>query len=119
MRGVVLLLGLTLSCSSGTSGAGEEAGTCPDDLPKSCPSPVPSYSKDIVPIMRESCANPGCHSSTGVAGYPETTYAEVFAQRSPILDQLNDCLMPPNTYPLTAQQREALLAWLVCGAPDN
>ena len=118
----MLLLGLALGCSSASVSTGADgggaAGSCPSDLPKTCPSAAPSYRSDVLPILSESCTY--CHSPTGIGGYSETTYAEVYQQRSAILDQVYSCLMPPASYgPLTAGQRETLLAWLVCDAPDN
>jgi hypothetical protein len=111
---------LALGCGSASPSGGADAAeqACAKDLPKSCPSVVPSYRSDIIPLLSSSCI--GCHSPTGIGGYSETTYEDVFQQRSAILDQVYDCLMPPaNSGPLTTQQRETLLAWLVCGAPDN
>ncbi len=99
-------------------GAADGAPTCPSDLPASCPSPTPSYQTDVEPILRSHCV--GCHSPSGTAGYYETTYAQVAAQQSAVLDQVYDCLMPPaDSLQLTLAQRETLLAWLVCNAPDN
>jgi len=119
---LVLLLGTAVGCSSASvpaaaDGGHETASTCPNDLPNSCPSTAPSYRSDIVPILKADCIH--CHSPTGVGGYSETTYADVYEQRSAILDQVYSCLMPPASYSMAIQQRETLLAWLVCGAPDN
>jgi hypothetical protein len=136
----VLLLGVALGCSSapipggpeggpeaGTDGGGEAgadsggdaARSCPSDLPASCPGIKPSYHRDVVPILSAACIH--CHSPTGIGGYSETTYADVYQQRSAILDQVYSCLMPPASRygGLTIGQRETLLAWLVCGAPEN
>jgi hypothetical protein len=117
VRATVLLLGLAWGCSSTPSDPAADAGLCPSAA-ESCPSPVPSYSKDIVPILNQSCTV--CHSPGGIAGYPETTYEDVVSQTSPILSQVDSCMMPPSNYPLTPAQRQTLLAWLgPCGAPDN
>jgi len=99
--------------------AATDAGpVCPNDLPASCPSMVPSYKTDIAPILATYCVT--CHSPTGVAGYPEVTYADVSKQASSILDTVYQCTMPPiGSSQLTVQQRVTLMDWLVCNAPDN
>jgi hypothetical protein len=103
------------ACSSSTQGQ----SACPNVRPTSCPSTVPSYERDVAPILHSSCTL-YCHSPTGIAGHSETTYADVYAQRSSINDQVNGCSMPPsNATPLTTAQRTTLLAWLACNAPDN
>jgi len=44
----------------------------------------------------------------------------VYSERSPVLDQVHDCKMPPQGSPLpTAAQQIALTTWLYCGSPDN
>jgi hypothetical protein len=122
---------IAIGCGSAADGAGAcpaDAATpsaCPSDLPSSCPTPVPSYRADIVPVLETSCLY--CHNPKGFAGHSEATYADVYAQRSAILDQVYGCMMPPATSctsgssfaPLSRGEREALLGWLVCGAPDN
>lgn len=93
---------------------------CPHDLPASCPTPPPSYARDIQPILATRCL--GCHGDGGVAQsiHDYTTYAGVLANRSAILDQVYVCAMPPpNAGAPTTGERQKLLAWLVCGAPDD
>jgi hypothetical protein len=113
---VVLAAALAVpACSSGSPGE----SACPNVRPTSCPSSVPSYKTDVAPILHSSCTL-YCHSPTGIAGHSETTYADVYAQRSSINDQVNGCSMPPsNAAPLTTAQRSTLLAWLACDAPNN
>jgi len=117
-----LLLGaVALACSSNPStaplDAGGAAGTCP--TASTCPTGgAPSYASVVQPILQEACIP--CHSASGTAGYVETSYEDVYNQRSPILDQVYDCLMPPTNGPqLTSAQRVALTGWLECGAPNN
>jgi hypothetical protein len=109
--------GVVIACSGGSSGGTTAPVSC--TISQSCPaSGAPSYATDIVPILQQACI--GCHSAAGTAGYDETSYADVYAQRSPMLDQVSGCLMPPANGPqLSAAQRIALTAWLECGAPDN
>jgi uncharacterized membrane protein len=62
-----------------------------------------------------------CHAPGGQeASIPFTTYEQIFARRSAILNQVYACKMPPEGAPApSADERAQLLAWLVCGAPDN
>jgi hypothetical protein len=115
-----LLLGAAgMACSSSPSNAGDAGGAAACSVASGCPSTgAPSYATEILPIFQQACL--GCHSPSGTAGYDESSYAKVFAQRSAILDQVNDCMMPPLNGPvLTAAQRVAMTAWLECGAPNN
>jgi hypothetical protein len=92
---------------------------CPNDLPAACPSPAPSWSGDIAAIMAARCA--ACHAPGGsVSEKPLTTYAEVYQRRVTVLTEVYGCLMPPaGADPLSAAERQDLLGWLVCGAPNN
>ena len=92
---------------------------CPNDLPGACPSPAPSWSREVSRVVGRSCTP--CHSPTGaVANRPLGTWAEVFAQRQPVLTQVYSCRMPNDGgVPLTVDERQAVLGWLVCGAPQN
>jgi uncharacterized membrane protein len=48
------------------------------------------------------------------------TWAQVFPQAQSILSQVHACRMPPaGEPPLLASERQLILAWVVCGAPDN
>ena len=127
--GRAALASLLVGCSGGGAHGGWEdasvdaASGC--TVTTSCPDAgAPSYDKTIAPILEHACV--GCHSASGAAGYPETTYAEVAGQAEPMLSQVSGCVMPPLTGPggmavpeLTPTERLALTAWLVCGAPDN
>jgi hypothetical protein len=127
MKRAILAVLLALSaCGADTDGAatsgtesGGSSGSCPNDLPASCPMAAPSYANDVAPILQNSCSP--CHSSGGqAANKPLSDYADVYARRGAILYQLHACKMPPASAPQpTEEERAALLAWLVCGAPDN
>lgn len=116
-----LTLGACNNDGESTADAGSGGSTsCPDDLPRSCPTPPPSYAKDVAPILANRCAP--CHFPGGVevAAHDLSTYARVQAQRGSVLDQLHSCLMPPpDAGQPTAQERAAVLGWLVCGAQNN
>ncbi len=91
---------------------------CPNDLPSACPSSgAPSYSATVAPILAQRCV--ACHSPGGIeANSPLDSYGAVYAIRGSVLDQVYACKMPQDT-PLTPADRQALLTWLVCGAPNN
>ncbi len=91
---------------------------CPNDLP-ACPAPPPSWSGAVSGIVGARCAT--CHAPGGLAAEkPLTSYTEVFPRRSAVLNQVYACLMPMTPDPpLSTDERQALLGWLVCGAPDN
>jgi len=92
---------------------------CPNDLPKACPSPMPSYQTDVKPIITNHCLK--CHAPGGQeASIDLTTYPRVFSQRAAVLTQFYSCRMPPEGEPRpTAQERALLLGWLKCGSPNN
>jgi hypothetical protein len=103
-----------------TSGSGSgSGGGCPDDLPASCPADAPGYAATIAPILTDLCTS--CHGPGGTASNELLgTYAQVYATRGSVLDQVYACRMPPaGSVSLTLAQRQELLAWLVCGAPDD
>jgi hypothetical protein len=94
--------------------------TCPNDLPAACPDPAPSYAQTIAPLISNRCYP--CHGPGGVeqAAHDFTSYQGVFDQRTMILDAVYACRMPPGDSPqLSADDRAALLGWLVCHAPNN
>jgi hypothetical protein len=116
---------LLLVCSAGCSGSNGEpsySGTtsCPN-IVGTCPKAVasnPSYASDVEPILQNNCAV--CHSPDGGYGYDLVTYAEVYDQAGAMVSWISECSMPPSSYPpLTTAQRQTLLDWLACGAPDN
>ncbi len=97
-----------------------DAGACPNDLPQACPSNVPSYKNNVSSIIGDKCN--ACHGDGGVAAskFEFTSYANVYAGRSSMLDQVYACRMPPaDASALTPDERAAMLAWFVCHAPQN
>ncbi len=106
------------ACSS--SGASSSSSDCPNDLPATCPPNPPSYAATVAPIFERRCL--ACHGEGGVesAQFNFSTYDGVQKHASPILNQVYACLMPPpDAGAPTADERHALLAWLVCHAPNN
>jgi hypothetical protein len=111
------LLGAVVAAGCG-SGSGGTADVCPNDLPASCPSSVPSYAKTIAPALMAKCVF--CHEPGGPSVHSLQTYADVYALRGSVLDQVYASKMPQaGSPPLTSDERAALLAWLVCEAPNN
>jgi hypothetical protein len=116
VKALFVSLLLLAACGGGGGGGGT---TCPNDLPRTCPNPAPSYSSQVVPVLQNYCTK--CHSAGGIeAAIPLTDYQHVFQYRQVILDQVYHCVMPvpPNPVPNSAD-RAVLLGWLVCGAPNN
>ncbi len=114
-----LLLAAVSLWSCGSSHAAP-SDPCPQDLPASCPATPPSYQTDVAPILAARCTT--CHSpgGAGSAFFDFTSYASVYAGRSAMLNAVYACKMPPSgAAALESPERQTLLTWLVCGAPDN
>lgn len=126
MRRPLLVLPL-FAWAVGCSGSKDDlsdsgAGSCPS-LVVSCPTDVaddPSYANEVEPILQNNCAV--CHSPDGGYGHDLVTYEEVYdqAQEGDLISWVSQCSMPPSNFPpLTTAQRQTLLDWLACGAPNN
>ncbi len=103
-----------------TSGPDVGDAGCPRDLPQSCPSPPPSWMNDVQSIFVQACY--GCHGAGGIeqSAFDFSTYAGVHKSFGSILSNVYNCAMPPHdASALTAAQRQVLLSWLVCTAPNN
>jgi len=116
-----------LACSSNSDGntgdAGpsdtDASGSCPDIQP-TCPAEIPSYAKDVAPIVQNRCFP--CHAPGGVeaASHNLSTYDGLYRDRVDVLDQIHSCRMPKAPAPaLTQSERAIFLNWLVCHAPNN
>lgn len=108
----------SLGCGDPEPTEPTDAG-CPNDLPASCPASAPKAWSDVEAIFMDRCAP--CHSTGGaVPTKPLVTYDDVFKRRSPALNQLYACKMPPEgAAQPTSSERAALLAWFACGAPSG
>ena len=113
----LLIVAAALGCSSSPSPpTADAASACPLG-PSACPASMPTYEVDVAPILQSKCVP--CHS-TVTGGKDESTYDLAAGQESSILFQVNDCLMPPSGSPqLSVDDRNALLGWIECGAPDQ
>ena len=98
--------------------AGAQATTCVRSDP-SCGNDPPSYMTTVHPILEAACVT--CHyPGSNLAESSLATYEAVQGVSGAALGQVESCLMPPPGAPmLTDAQRNAVLAWLVCGAPAN
>jgi hypothetical protein len=89
--------------------------------PSTCPSSVPSFQRDVNSIIVGSCLP--CHDpTTGIHEPPALNgYAAISSAAGPSLDQISRCLMPPTDggFALAAADRQSLMTWYVCGAPNN
>lgn len=116
----------SLACYSqpandGSSGdADASVPGCPNDLPADCPASPPSYRADIAPLIEARCLP--CHGPdhSPDTKYDFSTYDSVYAHRTDVLTQVYSCKMPlADAAAPTAIERQELLAWLVCHAPNN
>lgn len=91
--------------------------------PDSCQMPAPTFSKDIQPIVNQTCAP--CHFDGGTAvlrvRYDYSTYEGIHRAGSLVESQLLGCYMPLDggNAPLTKAEGDTILNWIVCGEPDN
>lgn len=111
-------------CSSPGDGQAPDAGPrCMLSAPDACQMPVPSWSKDIQPIVNQACSP--CHFPGGQAllkvPYDYTTYAGFRRAGTTVESQLLSCAMPQEggDAPLTTAEGDTILNWIVCGEPDN
>ena len=93
--------------------------SCPDDLPSGCSDAAPSFQREVFPIISRRCST--CHRAGGIEpSRPYTNYDQVSVQAHDVLIQVYGCKMPPSCVAQpTSDEREALLQWLVCRAPNN
>jgi hypothetical protein len=79
------------------------------------------FDNTIAPILAKSCMK-NCHDGSPDAAWPLTDYDDVQAWTTFISQDLLRCTMPPVNagpdYPITREDRETILNWIVCGAPQ-
>jgi uncharacterized membrane protein len=98
----------------------DDPPACPGVTQAKCPDTVPSYASDVAPIIEAKCQH--CHAVDNTQGLWSLSDQEGVNEWSDtILRQIRACAQPPpdSGYALTLDERNALEAWLVCGAPDN
>ena len=74
--------------------------------------------QDVSPIIEQRCV--GCHDGTPTGPWPLTSYAFVAGWADAVHDELIACTMPPSDagVPMTHDERNALLTWILCGFPQ-
>ena len=88
--------------------------------------PTPSYSTDIVPLLKSSCV--GCHSPGNLAPFALTNYASVTNKMIAMRLELLKGTMPPwhadynyqsytNDFSLSTTQQAMLVRWIDAGGP--
>jgi hypothetical protein len=114
-------LAVVAGCSS-PGGGDPSTADCPT-LSSACPLTPPSWENDVQPILRMECDE--CHGMGGgeQAEFDSASYDGAFAGRSEIGQVMVDCSMPPATTSpapvLSVAQRQTVLSWVACNAPDN
>ena len=89
---------------------------------------VPTFSKDVAPILYKNCAT--CHRPGEIAPMSLLTYAEARPWAKSIRDEVADGTMPPwhadpkhgkfaNDRSLTAADKDVLTRWANGGAPEG
>jgi hypothetical protein len=116
-------LGLLAACSNGSESSPDATPGCPT-FSSSCPAMQPSFQGDVQPIFATYCLS--CHGDGGIeqSQLDYSTYQGVYEHRSQIVNQVSHCTMPPldASPPLPApsdQERQTIIAWIACGAPNN
>ncbi len=109
-------------CTS--SGGAQSCPVAPVDPP--CPDAAPSFAEDVYPqVFQPACVR--CHSPTGEESKtPLTSYQQIYGAGGVTAKEIyfqvfQACLMPPPSGPelLSDVQRQKLLDWFACGAPDD
>jgi len=108
------------ACSNASPPAANDG--CPS-VSQSCPSPPPSWAKDVQPLIQGYCVT--CHRPGGTGATTDlTTYGYVSEHSTEVLVQVYTCRMPnvdasPPPPLLSEAQRETIVAWVGCGSPNN
>jgi hypothetical protein len=120
-----LCLASTLAiCACSNSSNGPVEGTifasCTNvDASATCQSDA-GFQAAVVPILAKSCMK-NCHDGSPDAAWPLTDYDDVQAWTTFVAMDLLDCSMPPidkaASYPISRQDRETILQWIICGTP--
>lgn len=147
----VLIVGLTFGCGGDDEAAhdhdhdhthGEEdsgdfeaaadnLGIVFDD-PGAAGRASPSFSNDILPILTNRCAIPGCHVAGGPHGVDLRTYDNLMkggddgavaiahnAEESKIVKEIVEGKMPPSGPPLETIQIQLIVDWITEGIRNN
>jgi cytochrome c553 len=118
MKRWMLILGLAAAVAGCNASTSADA-SCAVTTPATCPSTQPSYQTDVAPILASYCVS--CHQAGGSqANKPLETYQGASNLSGDVESQVAGCSMPPSSDAQpTAAQRETILTWVLCGAPNN
>jgi len=106
--------------AGGCGGGGPPAtSSCPNDAPDTCPAVAPTFMATVQPILQARCG--ACHVAGGVESVrPYQTYDQVKKQTMDMFLAISACIMPPADQPQpTADERQAIMGWIVCGAMND
>ena len=100
-----------------TDPAEKSAEACTVQAPTACPDPPPTYAA-IEPVIAERCLP--CHYGMPGGPWPLTSYTHVVDWTDIIRATMLTCVMPPRNSGMTmpSAERELILQWLRCGAPE-
>ncbi len=89
--------------------------------PALCVTDNVSFSKDIVPILNNSCNTTGCHTAGGFAPGYLTNHAEVIAMLDggKLINRVAETMDMPPSGPLSDCQIDKIKAWVDQGAKNN
>jgi hypothetical protein len=99
------------------AGSDSGPGSCMVTAPTECPDPSPRYA-DVEPILQERCIV--CHLGSRGGPWALTSYGHVLEWRDLIRGVMLGCAMPPPDagIEMPDEERELILAWIRCGAPE-
>jgi cytochrome c peroxidase len=95
------------------------SASCTDPGMPRCEGDAPSYRAEIAPMLQGRCLR--CHQASAPAErWLLDDRAHVVALAASVAGQVRGCQMPPpESPPLADAERQRLLSWIACGAPDN
>jgi len=117
--GAALALVVAVVCGFTVAAQGQQRGPA---------SPVPTFSKDVAPILYKNCVT--CHRPGEIGPMPLLTYEEAKPYRAEIREQVAAGHMPPwhanapegtflNERRLTPAEKDTILRWADNGAPQG
>ena len=119
---IVALIAVAVGAASSANVAGGQAPAT------ARPVDVPTYSKDVAPIVQKNCQV--CHRPGEAGPFSLLTYADVRRQATKIADALVEGKMPPwfadprygkfsNQMGLTASEIDTIMKWADGGTPQG
>ena len=96
----------------------DSGSACDAVVPAGCPHTKPSFKNDVFPVLKAKCNT--CHQVDS-PHWPFDNYKDVFHWSEQIESDLATCSMPPQDAgeTLSAKERETIIAWTICGSPNN